>query len=83
MTTQEQMKECLQGYLLKKLKEMEDERERKGRVPKVILLKEYHGSIMEDMRAMLIELNDHGIVEMGPTLNEMYVRLNPENALEE
>ena len=82
MTTQEQMKECLQGYLLKKLKEMEDERERKGRVPKVILLTEYHGSIMEDMRAMLIELNDHSIVEMGPTLNEMYVRLNPENALE-
>ena len=83
MTTQEQMKEYLQGYLLKKMKEMEDERERRGRVPKVLLLKEYFGSIMEDVQAMLIELSGHGIVKTGPTLNDMYVWLDPENALEE
>ena len=75
-------KEYLQGYLLKKLRGMEEARERVGKVPTAVLLTEYHDSIMEDMRAALAELSDHGIVATGPTLNDTYLHVNPENALE-
>ena len=75
-------KDYLQGYLLRKLRDMEAARQRAGKVPTHVTLPEYHDSIMDDMREAIAALNDHGIVEMGPTLNSMYLHINPENVEE-
>lgn len=73
---------ALKLYLLKKLREMEAAREAAHKAPTTVLLKDYHDSIMEDMREEIANLNDDGIIEMGPTLNGLYLHLNPENAIE-
>lgn len=75
-------KEKLQGFLLGKLKEMEDARHAAGKMPAAVLMSEYKSGIMDDMMAELEELKSHGIVEIGRTLNDQYVHINPENALE-
>ena len=45
-------------------------------------MSESPSGIMDDMMAELEELKSHGIVEIGRTLNDQYVHINPENALE-
>lgn len=75
-------KENLQGYLLGKLKEMEDARHAAGKMPAAVLMSEYRSGIMDDMMAELEKLKTHGIVEIGRTLNDRYLHINPENALE-
>ena len=77
------MKEQIKQYLLKKLREMEEARQRANRVPNVILASALRYSVMEDMAEAMEELVAQGIVENGNTLNDQYFRLNPENALEE
>lgn len=76
------MKEQLKQYLLKKLRDMEEARQRAGRVPNVILASALRYSVMEDMAEAMEELVAQGIVENGKTLNDEYFRLNPENATE-
>ena len=73
----------LEAYLLRKLHRMEDARAKAGKVPSTVLMKDYYESVMDDMKERLSVLFAHGIVEMGHTLNDMYLHLNPENALEE
>ncbi len=73
------MKEQIKQYLLKKLREMEEARQRANRVPNVILASALRYSVMEDMAEAMEELVAQGIVETGKTLNEQYFRLNPEN----
>ena len=71
------MKEQIKQYLLKKLRDMEEARQRANRVPNVILASAIRYSVMEDMAEAM-----EGIVETGKTLNDQYFRLNPENATE-
>lgn len=75
-------KEKLRGFLLGKLKEMEDARHTAGKMPATVLMSEFKSGIMDDMMAELEELKNHGIVEIGQTLNDRYLHINPENALE-
>lgn len=77
------MKEQIKQYLLKKLRDMEEARQRANRVPNVILASALRYSVMEDMAEAMEELVAQGIVETGKTLNDQYLRLNPENATEE
>lgn len=76
------MKEQIKQYLLKKLRDMEEARQKAGRVPNVILASALRYSVMEDMAEAMEELVTQGIVEQGRTLNEQYFRLTPENATE-
>ena len=76
-------KEHLKHYMLMKLRDMETARQRAHKMPDVILAPEYRLAINEDMADVIEELAAHGIVETGRTLNDHYLRLNPENALEE
>ncbi len=76
------MKEQIKQYLLKKLRDMEEARQKAGRVPNVILTSAFRYSVMEDMAEAMEELVAQGIVETGKTLNDQYFRLNPENATE-
>ena len=76
------MKEQIKQYLLKKLRDMEEARQRAGRVPNVILTSAFRYSVMEDIGEAMEELVAQGLVESGRTLNEHYFKLNPENATE-
>ena len=76
------MKEQIKQYLLKKLRDMEEARQRANRVSNVILASALRYSVMEDMAEAMEELVTQGIVEQGRTLNDQYFRLNPENATE-
>lgn len=76
------MKEQIKQYLLKKLRDMEEARQRANRAPNVILASALRYSVMEDMAEAMEELVTQGIVEQGRTLNDQYFRLNPENATE-
>ena len=76
------MKEQIKQYLLKKLRDMEEARQRANRVSNVILASALRYSVMEDMAEAMEELVTQGIVEQGRTLNDQSFRLNPENATE-
>lgn len=76
------MKEQIKQYLLKKLRDMEEARQKAGRVPNVILASALRYSVMEDLSEAMEELVAQGLVESGRTLNEHYFKLNPENATE-
>ncbi len=76
------MKEQIKQYLLKKLRDMEEARQKAGRVPNVILTSAFRYSVMEDLSEAMEELVAQGLVESGRTLNEHYFKLNPENATE-
>ena len=75
-------KEHLKQYMLMKLRDMEEARQRAHRMPDLILASAYRYSISEDMADVIEDLAAHGIVETGKTLNDQYFRLNPENATE-
>lgn len=76
------MKEQIMQYLLKKLRDMEEARQKAGRAPNVILTSAFRYSVMEDLSEAMEELVAQGLVESGRTLNEHYFKLNPENATE-
>ncbi|MBQ1408488.1 MAG: hypothetical protein IIY87_01885 [Bacteroidales bacterium] len=76
------MKEQIMQYLLKKLRDMEEARQKAGREPNVILTSAFRYSVMEDLSEAMEELVAQGLVESGRTLNEHYFKLNPENATE-
>ena len=76
------MKEQIKQYLLKKLRDMEEARQKAGRAPNVILTSAFRYSVMEDLSEAMEELVAQGLVESGRTLNEHYFKLNPENATE-
>lgn len=76
------MKEQIKQYLLKKLRDMEEARQKAGRAPNVILTSAFRYSVMEDLSEAMDELVAQGLVESGRTLNEHYFKLNPENATE-
>ena len=76
------MKEQLKQYLLKKLRDMEEARQREHKAPTLILAQALRYSVSEDLAEAMAELVEQGVVEHGRTLNDQYFRLNPENALE-
>lgn len=77
------MKNTLKKYLLQKLQAMEEVRCEAHKMPAdVIPGEDLRNSVLKDLDEAMDELVTDGLVHKGNTINGLYYKLEPENALE-